>query len=74
MKLAGEAPLQDCHIKANILHFDGPMRIQVYIIAFLLSAIMWGVTFDAARNAYRAAHTAGLMPNLHIQHKIDRIL
>jgi len=40
----------------------------------LVSAIMWGVTFDAARNAYRAAHTAGLMPNLHIQHKIDRIL
>lgn len=55
-------------------HFDGHMRIQVYIIAFLLSAIMWGVTFDAARNAYRAAHTAGLMPNLHIKHKIDRVL
>ncbi len=66
--------LQNRHINANLLHFDGSMRIQVYIIAFLLSAIMWGVTFDAARNAYRAAHTAGLMPNLHIQKKIDRIL
>ncbi len=63
-----------CHINADMPHFDSIMRIQVYIIAFLLSAIMWGVTFDAARNAYRAAHTAGLMPNLHIQHKIDRIL
>ncbi|MBB3592894.1 hypothetical protein FHX08_003238 [Rhizobium sp. BK529] len=50
-----------------MLHFYGSMRIQVYIIAFLLSAIMWGVTFDAARDAYRAAHTAGLMPNLQIK-------
>ncbi len=53
---------------------DSAMRIQFYIIAFLLSAVMWGVTFDAARNAYRAAHTAGMMHNLHIQKKIDRIL
>ncbi|MBX4959609.1 hypothetical protein [Rhizobium lentis] len=50
------------------------MRIQIYIIALLLSAIMWSISFDAARESYHAAQSAGLMPNLHINKKIDRIL
>ncbi|EJZ17218.1 hypothetical protein FHS26_002040 [Rhizobium pisi] len=50
------------------------MRIQIYIIAFLLSAIMWSISFDAARESYHAAQSAGLMPNLHINKKLDRIL
>ncbi|WP_143540744.1 hypothetical protein [Rhizobium sp. L43] len=50
------------------------MRIQIYIIALLLSAIMWSISFDAARESYHAAQSAGLMPNLHINKKLDRIL
>ncbi|MBB4571955.1 hypothetical protein GGI59_001014 [Rhizobium lentis] len=52
----------------------GSMRIQIYIIALLLSAIMWSISFDAARESYHAAQSAGLMPNLHINKKLDRIL
>ncbi|OWV84718.1 hypothetical protein ATY75_25835 [Rhizobium sp. N122] len=50
------------------------MRIQIYIIALLLSAIMWSISFDAARESYHAAQSAGLMPNLHINKKLDRVL
>ncbi|WP_176538952.1 MULTISPECIES: hypothetical protein [unclassified Rhizobium] len=50
------------------------MRIQIYIIALLLSAIMWSISFDAARESYHAAQSAGLMPNLHINKRLDRIL
>ncbi|EJT04662.1 hypothetical protein [Rhizobium sp. CCGE 510] len=50
------------------------MRIQIYIIALLLSAIMWSISFDAARESYHAAQSAGLMPNLHINKRLDRVL
>lgn len=46
------------------------MRVQIYIIVILLSSMAWILSFDGARKAYREAHEAGVIPNLHIKHTI----
>jgi hypothetical protein len=46
------------------------MRVQIYIIVILLSFMAWIMSFDGARKAYREAHEAGVIPNMHIKHKI----
>jgi len=50
------------------------MRIQVYVIIALLSAILWVIGFDSARNSYRDAEQAGLVPNLHLRNNISELL
>jgi hypothetical protein len=50
------------------------MRVQIFIICFLASIIAWGVAFDVARDSYRAGQEAGLVPNLHIKHRMRQII
>jgi hypothetical protein len=50
------------------------MRMQIYIIVFLLSAIAWVMSFDVTRMGYRDAWHAGLMPDLHIRHHLHKVL
>lgn len=49
------------------------MRVQVYIIATLSCLLFWGGVYHVSRDMYRAAHTAGVIPNLHIKYKIGQI-
>lgn len=50
------------------------MRIQILVICLLASMIAWGLAFDVARDSYHAGQEAGLVPNLHIKHKMRQIL
>lgn len=50
------------------------MRVQIYLIAALLSAILWLMSFDETRDVYRGAQRAGILPNLHIGLRIDRVI
>jgi len=50
------------------------MRLQIWIIAGLSSAIPWVGSFNAARDTYRAAQAAYLIPNLEIRHNIEQIV
>ncbi|MBP2549603.1 hypothetical protein J2858_002526 [Neorhizobium galegae] len=50
------------------------MRVQYFLIAFLLSMIMWVLSFDVARDAYHVAESAHLIPNEHIRHRLSHIL
>jgi hypothetical protein len=49
------------------------MRVQVYIIMVLLGVLLWGLAFFGTRDAYRAAHTAGVIPNLKIKERLASI-
>ncbi|KAA0680118.1 hypothetical protein DTW90_37380 [Neorhizobium sp. P12A] len=61
------ASIQD---KISLVHYrlgafyphGNQMRIQIHIIAVLLSMMSWVISFDAARAVYRHAHEAGMMP------------
>ncbi|AYG62655.1 hypothetical protein QD460_20305 [Rhizobium jaguaris] len=46
---------------------DASMTAKAYIIAMLLSSIMWVTSFDVAQHAYRHAQKAGAIPNLHLK-------
>lgn len=50
------------------------MRVQLYIIAGLLSMIMWVMSFDAARDAYHDAEEVGAIPNLHFHNHIHALV
>ncbi len=50
------------------------MRVQYFLIAFLLSMIMWVLSFDATRDAYHAAEYAHVIPNEHIRARLSHIL
>ncbi|WP_377298681.1 hypothetical protein [Rhizobium sp. SGZ-381] len=50
------------------------MRIQYFLIAFLLGMIMWVLPFEAARDAYHVAEATHLIPNEHIRHRLSHIL
>jgi hypothetical protein len=47
------------------------MRIQLHIITLLTSLLLWSVAFQGTRDAYRAAHTAGFIPNLELKHRLN---
>ncbi|MBB3457223.1 hypothetical protein FHT86_005541 [Rhizobium sp. BK313] len=46
------------------------MTAKAYIIAMLLSSILWVTSFDVARHAYRDAQKAGAIPNLHLKDSV----
>jgi hypothetical protein len=50
------------------------MRGQIYIIAALLSLIMWVMSFDVAVDAYHDAQEVGAIPNLHIRSHLHHII
>jgi pentatricopeptide repeat protein len=43
------------------------MNIKAFLIASLLSSLVWLGSFDLARHAYRDAQRYGFLPNLHIR-------
>lgn len=47
------------------------MRAQVYMIALLVSLLIWSTSFLAVRESYRFAHSSGLIPNLHLYERLD---
>lgn len=47
------------------------MRIQIYIIAVLVSLIGWGLFYDGMRDAYRAAVHADLLPRMELRKHLD---
>jgi hypothetical protein len=49
---------------------DVSMTAKAYIIAMLLSSILWVTSFDVARHAYRDAQKAGAIPNLHLKDSV----
>ncbi|MDL2409125.1 hypothetical protein PY650_26510 [Rhizobium calliandrae] len=51
---------------------DASMTAKAYIIAMLLSSILWVTSFDVARHAYRDAQRAGAIPNLHLKETAHR--
>jgi hypothetical protein len=50
------------------------MKVQVYLILLLSSVLMWAAAFQGTREVYKAAHTAGVIPNLHIKARLSEIL
>lgn len=47
------------------------MRVQIFIIAFQVSLLLWGGSYFVARDVYRLAQENGIMPNLHIRDRLD---
>jgi hypothetical protein len=50
------------------------MRLQVLIIAVLASFLAWGGSFHVARTGYHVGQRAGLVPNLHIRHRVHEVV
>jgi hypothetical protein len=50
------------------------MKVQLHIIMLLTGLLLWGLAFHCTRDAYRAAHTAGIIPNLHIKERLSDLL
>lgn len=50
------------------------MRVQIYIIATLLSVMMWRLSFEESRDVYHDAERQGIFPNLHIESTLDQLL
>lgn len=50
------------------------MRNKLLFIAILLSLNLWVVAFDVSRAGYHEAQEVGLMPNLHIERKLGRLI
>lgn len=50
------------------------MRLQVHLILLLSGMLLWGAAYQGTREVYKAAHTAGVIPNLHIKARLSRIL
>jgi hypothetical protein len=69
----GEILTAQHHNAAGDIRKDKQMRLQVYIIATLSCLLFWGGVYHVSRDVYRAAHTAGVIPNLHIKYKIGQI-
>jgi hypothetical protein len=42
------------------------VRIQFYIIAVLVSLLMWSATFIALRDSYQFVRSMGVFPNLQL--------
>jgi hypothetical protein len=68
------SPFQLRHNFATAWSEPCGMRVQYFLIAFLLSMIMWVLSFDAARDAYHAAEYAHVMPNEHIRARLSHFL
>lgn len=62
------------HQLAGFLLSASDMRIQVVIIVFQVSLLLWGGSFFIARDLYHLAQETGVMPNLHLRHQLDEIL
>jgi hypothetical protein len=50
------------------------MRFEIYLIALLLSAIIWVMSYDVAKDGYRGAEEVGAFPNLHVRNHLHRLL
>lgn len=50
------------------------MRIQSYIIAGLISLVMWGAAADSAWHLFRAAEHARLIAHIHLKQDLSGIL
>lgn len=50
------------------------MTAKAYIIAMLLSSLLWAMSFDVAQHAYRHAQRAGAIPNLHLKQTAHRLI
>ena len=50
------------------------MNVQLHIILLLSGLLLWGLAFYGTRHVYQAAHTTGMIPNLHIKQRISDLL
>lgn len=46
------------------------MKFQILLIFLLVSLISWGGFFMVARHGYHTAQGVGVLPNLHIKHRL----
>lgn len=50
------------------------MKLQIFIIAILVSIISWDLAFLASRDMYRASEEAGIVRNLHIKQHLEHVI
>lgn len=50
------------------------MRAQAYLIALLISLLMWSMSFFVIRESYRLAHSSGIISNQHLHHRLSDLL
>jgi len=43
------------------------MRVKSYVVATVISLVLWVASYHAAAASYHLAQDAGLMPSLHIK-------
>ena len=50
------------------------MKVQLHIILLLSGMLLWALAFQGTRGVYQAAHSAGVIPNLHIKAHLSELL